>query len=57
LGEARRETVPAAVRPLFDEITAIIGEFCAGHLDEEYAQLCRRLTGKCPEAPLAAVAR
>lgn len=46
LGEAGRETVPVAVRPVFDEITTVLGEFCAAHLDEEYAQLCHRLTGK-----------
>lgn len=46
LGQAGRETVPVAVRPVFEEITAIIGELCAEHLDEEYAQLCCRLTGK-----------
>jgi len=41
-----RETVPVAVRPVFDEITTIVGGLCTEHLDEEYAQLCRRLTGK-----------
>jgi hypothetical protein len=38
--------VPVAMRPVVEEIVAITDEFCAEHLDEEYAQLCRRLTAK-----------
>jgi hypothetical protein len=38
--------VPVAVRPMVEEITAVTDEFCAEHLDEEYARLCRRLTAK-----------
>lgn len=45
LGQAEREMAPVGVRPVFEEITAI-GELCTEHLDDEYAQLCRRLTGK-----------
>jgi hypothetical protein len=34
------------MRPVVEEITAITDEFCAEHLDDEYAQLCRRLSAK-----------
>lgn len=34
------------MRPVFDEITKITREFCAAHLDDEYAELCERLTAK-----------
>jgi hypothetical protein len=38
--------VPAAVRPVFDEITAITDAFCARHLDAEYGRLCGMLAAK-----------
>src|ERR671924_481221 len=38
--------VPVALQPAFDDITAITSRFCAEHLDEEYARLCRRLAAK-----------
>jgi hypothetical protein len=40
------EKVPGAVRPVFEEISTIVTAFCAEHLDEEYAQLGRRLAAK-----------
>jgi Domain of unknown function (DUF6398) len=40
------EKVPAAVRPVFEEISTIVAAFCAEHLDEEYAELGRRLAAK-----------
>jgi len=40
------QKVPAAVRPVFDEITQITHAFCTQHLDTEYARLCDKLTGK-----------
>lgn len=46
MGRSERETVPVAVRPVVEEITAITDEFCAECLDAEYTQLCRRLTAK-----------
>jgi hypothetical protein len=46
LSESASANVPVAVRPVVDEIAAITDEFCAEHLDEEYAQLCQRLTAK-----------
>jgi hypothetical protein len=38
--------VPVAMRPVVEAIIAITDEFCTAHLDQEYAQLCRRLTAK-----------
>ena len=38
--------VPVALQPVFAEITAITGGFCAEHLDEEYARLCAKLAAK-----------
>ena len=46
MAKAGRETVPVALRPAFNEITEITDEFCMAHLDDEYAELCRRLTPK-----------
>ena len=41
--KSKSETVPAAMKPLYDEIIAITDSFCAQHLNEEYAQLCRQM--------------
>jgi hypothetical protein len=38
--------MPAAVLPVFAEITAITSGFCAEHLNEEYARLCVELAAK-----------
>ncbi|HEV8649120.1 MAG TPA: DUF6398 domain-containing protein [Actinomycetes bacterium] len=38
--------VPVALRPVFNEITAITSRFCAEHLDEEYARLCAKLAAR-----------
>jgi hypothetical protein len=38
--------VPVALRPAFDEVTAITSRFCAERLDEEYARLCVKLAAK-----------
>jgi hypothetical protein len=40
------QRVPAAVRPVFNEITEITHAFCTQHLDAEYARLCDKLAGK-----------
>jgi hypothetical protein len=40
----RSETVPAAMRPAYDAIVAQLNPFCAQHLNDEYATLCRELT-------------
>ena len=34
------------VRPAFEEIAGLVDAFCREHLNEEYADLCRRLTEK-----------
>ena len=38
-------SVPAAVRPVHDEVIALIDAFCREHLNEEYEGLCRTLAG------------
>jgi hypothetical protein len=38
------ETVPKVMQARYDEIVGIIDAFCAEHLNEEYAALCRRMT-------------
>ena len=38
--------VPAALQPVFAEITATTSGFCAEHLDEEYARLSMELAAK-----------
>lgn len=34
------------VRPVFEEIAGLVEAYCREHLNEEYAELCRRLTEK-----------
>ena len=36
--------VPSDVRPKYEAITALTDAFCQRHLNEEYAEMCRRLT-------------
>jgi hypothetical protein len=43
---AKTPKVPAAVRPVVDEIMTIIDAFCSQHLDTEYAQLCGKVAAK-----------
>jgi Domain of unknown function (DUF6398) len=38
--------LPAAVRPIFNEVTAITDAFCTEQLDAEYARLCDKLAAK-----------
>jgi hypothetical protein len=40
--------VPAAVKPVFDDIVPITDLFCHQHLDAEYAELCVKLARKRP---------
>ena len=44
VGGQREEIVPKPLRPHYDEIVQLTDTFCASHLNDEYAQLCRRLT-------------
>ncbi len=39
-------TVPRGLRPVVEEIVALTDEFCAEHLDAEYARLCAALLAK-----------
>ncbi|MGB0384488.1 MAG: DUF6398 domain-containing protein [Ardenticatenaceae bacterium] len=39
-------SVPKKMRPKYDEIVALTDEFCAEHLNEEYAEVCRLMTAK-----------
>ena len=38
--------VPAAIRPVFEEVVAVTDAFCVGHLDAEYAALCVKLAAR-----------
>lgn len=39
--KAKSTTVPKALKPAYDAVTAITDRFCAEHLDEEYAEYAR----------------
>lgn len=43
---AKEESVPKTMRPRYDEIVALIDNFCRQYLNEEYAQVCRNMTAK-----------
>ena len=36
--------IPSGVHPKYEAITALTDAFCLRHLNEEYAEMCRRLT-------------
>jgi Domain of unknown function (DUF6398) len=38
--------IAGEVQPAFDEIAGLVDAFCKQHLNEEYADLCRKLTEK-----------
>ena len=40
---SKSESVPAAMQPRYDEITALTDAFCKQHLNEEYAQVTRQM--------------
>lgn len=42
--QTKSESVPAALKPRYDEIVALIEPFCAEHLNDEYAQVCRDMS-------------
>jgi Domain of unknown function (DUF6398) len=42
-GRQKQESVPRRLRPLYEEIVARTDKVCREHLNEEYAELCRRL--------------
>lgn len=38
------DSVPVKMQPIYDEITALTDAVCRRYLDEEYAQLARKMT-------------
>jgi Domain of unknown function (DUF6398) len=46
------QKVPKAMQPVFDAVAAIIDDFCHKHLNEEYAQVSRKLAAAlCRKRP------
>lgn len=46
------ESVPVKMRQVYDAVVALTDPFCAEHLNDEYAQLCRRLAAAlCRKRP------
>ena len=43
MAEQNKESVPKQLRPLFESMAGLTDAFCREHLNDEYAQLCRRL--------------
>ena len=43
MSSQQQERVPKKMRPKYDEIVALTDAFCREHLNDEYAQLCRKL--------------
>ncbi|MBN1887015.1 MAG: hypothetical protein JW850_03460 [Thermoflexales bacterium] len=41
--KTKSESVPAAMAARYDDIAASIDAFCAEHLNDEYAQVCRQM--------------
>ena len=37
------ESVPAKMRPIYETIVSLTDQFCEEHLNEDYAQLCRKM--------------
>lgn len=35
--------VPKSMQPIFDAVSALIGQFCHAHLNDEYSMVCREL--------------
>ena len=46
MASTKLESVPKKMQPKYDEITALTGAFCVKYLNDEYAQLCRKLAAK-----------
>ena len=46
------ERIPAALQHRYEEIIALTNKFCKQHLNEEYAEFCRRMVAKlCRKRP------
>ena len=41
--QTKSEAVPAAIQPRYAEIVTLLDQFCAQHLNAEYAQVCRQM--------------
>jgi Domain of unknown function (DUF6398) len=53
---SKAEAVPKQMQPIYDQIVAITDAFCHQHLNDEYAQMCRKLAaalGRKRPSPLA----
>ena len=49
---SRAPSVPKDLKPLFDQIVALIDGVCIAHLNDEYAQVCRKMTAAlCRKRP------
>ncbi len=45
-GKLNKEpSIPASVRPAYDQIVSLTDSFCQDHLNEEYQALCRKMAG------------
>jgi hypothetical protein len=50
--DPERERIPTRLRPAYDELVSRTDAVCREHLNEEYAQLCRRLAAAlCRKRP------
>lgn len=45
-GSLKGHRVPAELSSVVDEIVGLTDQFCADYLDDEYAELCRRLAAR-----------
>lgn len=45
-GKPNKEpSIPASMRPAYDQIVSLTDSFCRGHLNDEYQALCRKMAG------------
>ena len=52
MSQPSAERVPKQMQPKFEEIVSLTDNFCQEHLNDEYAQLCRKLTAAlCRKRP------
>jgi hypothetical protein len=52
MADPERERIPIRLRPIYDELVSRTDAVCREHLNEEYAQLCRRLAAAlCRKRP------
>lgn len=52
MSDSDRESVPIRMRPYYDALVSRTDAVCNAHLDDEYAQLCRRLAAAlCRKRP------